>query len=269
MKTTDESWKVDAYVDGELDLAMRLEIERRLQDDAALRDNVEGLLAMREMVREKADRHAAPADLRARLTAWADKERAPAPMHPRPPAAAATRSPMHALSRWLGWRPLVVSMSFAAVLAVALNVAWLQTSKQQRLMDEVVASHVRSTVGQHLVDVASSDHHTVKPFLSSRLGFSPPVDALPLPGSVFLGGRVDYLDGQAVAALVYRQGEHVVNSFVWPGNSSSDKPDFASDRGFLTAHWSHGGMNHCVISDLNREEFQRVVKAVQQLDGAG
>ncbi|MDQ2733772.1 MAG: hypothetical protein M3Y55_02005, partial [Pseudomonadota bacterium] len=71
MKTTDESWKVDAYVDGELDLATQLEIERRLQDDAALRDNVEGLMAMRERVREKADRHAAPAELRGRLTAWA------------------------------------------------------------------------------------------------------------------------------------------------------------------------------------------------------
>jgi anti-sigma factor RsiW len=168
-----------------------------------------------------------------------------------------------ALNRWLAWRPLAASMSFAAVLAVALNVVLLQSSKQERLMDEVVASHVRSTLGQHLVDVASSDHHTVKPFLSSRLGFSPPVDELRVAGSVFLGGRVDYLDGRPVAALVYRQGEHVVNSFVWPSTAADSKPEFSSDRGYLTAHWSQGGMNHCVISDVNRDEFQRVVKAVQ------
>ena len=88
-------------------------------------------------------------------------------------------------------------------------------------MDEAVASHVRSTLGPHLVDVASSDHHTVKPFLSSKLGFSPPVYELQLPGSVFVGGRVDYLDGQPVAALVYRQGEHVVNAFVWPSGRAT------------------------------------------------
>jgi anti-sigma factor RsiW len=154
-------------------------------------------------------------------------------------------------------------MAAAAVLAVTLNVALLQSSKQERLMDEAVASHVRSTVGPHLVDVLSSDHHTVKPFLSSKLGFSPPVAELPLPGSVFVGGRVDYLDGRPVAALVYRQGDHVVNSFVWPESASDSKPEFATERGYRIAHWLQGGMHHCVISDVNREEFQRVVDAVR------
>jgi anti-sigma factor RsiW len=122
---------------------------------------------------------------------------------------------------------------------------------------------VRSTVGPHLVDVLSSDHHTVKPFLSSKLGFSPPVAELPLAGSVFVGGRVDYLDGRPVAALVYRQGDHVVNSFVWPDSASDSKPEFATERGYRIAHWLQGGMRHCVISDVNREEFQRLVEAVR------
>ena len=136
-------------------------------------------------------------------------------------------------------------------------------------MDEAVASHVRSTIGQHLLDVASSDHHTVKPFLSSRLGYSPPVRELELPGSVFLGGRVDYLDGRPVAALVYRQDQHIVNSFVWPDAGGDSKPQFTSERGFLIAHWSQGGMRHCVISDVNREEFQRVVDALRAAAAAG
>jgi len=168
-----------------------------------------------------------------------------------------------ALAGWLDWRPLVVSMAAAVVLAVTLNVVLLRSSKQERLMDEAVASHVRSTVGPHLVDVLSSDHHTVKPFLSARLGFSPPVAELPLPGSVFVGGRVDYLDGRPVAALVYRQGEHVVNSFVWPDSAGNSNPEFATERGYRIAHWSQGGMHHCVISDVNREEFQRLVEAVR------
>ncbi|HEY1436437.1 MAG TPA: anti-sigma factor [Casimicrobiaceae bacterium] len=262
MKTPHEPWRINAFVDGELDLASQLDIEARLQEDAALCKQVEEIRALREVVREKADRHPAPAALRERMTTLLEAARPKA----QPPAQAvksAASSVAQALNRWLAWRPLAASMSFAAVLAVALNVVLLQSSKQERLMDEVVASHVRSTLGQHLVDVASSDHHTVKPFLSSRLGFSPPVDELRVAGSVFLGGRVDYLDGRPVAALVYRQGEHVVNSFVWPSTAADSKPEFSSDRGYLTAHWSQGGMNHCVISDVNRDEFQRVVKAVQ------
>jgi anti-sigma factor RsiW len=164
----------------------------------------------------------------------------------------------------------VASTAFVGLLAVTVNVAVLQSSQQDRLMDEAVASHVRSTVGQHLVDVASSDQHTVKPFLSQRLGFSPPVRELQLPGSVFVGGRVDYLGGRPVAALVYRQGEHVVNSFVWPDTAGGDTaPEFALERGFRIAHWAQGGMRHCVISDVNRDEFQRVVDSVRLAAATG
>lgn len=269
MNTTGEAWKIDAFVDGELDLAGQLEIEQRMEHDEALRQRIEGLRALRETVREKADRHAAPAGLQERMTAILEAARREAPS----PVRAAKPAPSGwalALDRWLAWRPLVASTAFVTMLAVALNVAVVQSSKQERLMDEAVASHVRSTVGQHLVDVASSDHHTVKPFLSARLGFSPPVHELQLPGSVFLGGRVDYLDGRPVAALVYRQGEHVVNSFVWPDSGGSDSaPEFASERGFLVAHWSQGGMRHCVISDVNREEFRHLVNAVRSSAAAG
>lgn len=265
MKTHDDSWKINAFVDGELDLASRLDMEQRLQDDAALRKQVAEVRELSEAVRDHAERYVAPAALRARIAQPAGPAQAARPPAKRAEPARAT-SFAEALNRWLGWRPLAVSMSFAAVFAVALNLAWLQSSNEDRLSDEVVASHVRSTIGQHLVDVSSSDHHTVKPFLSARLGFSPPVDELPIPGSVFLGGRVDYLDGRPVAALVYRQGEHIVNSFVWPGSASNSKPAFSSERGFQTAHWSANGMTHWVISDVNREEFQAVVKAVQATD---
>jgi anti-sigma factor RsiW len=264
VKTQDDSWKINAFVDGELDLASQLEVEQRLHDDAALRRQVADMRELRDAVRESADRHTAPAALRARIAQRAAASpAAPAVKRPEPARPAVLGG---ALQRWLGWRPLAVSMSFAAVLAVALNLAWLQSQNDDRVSDEVVASHVRSTLGQHLVDVASSDHHTVKPFLSARLGFSPPVDELPIAGSTFLGGRVDYLEGRPVAALVYRQGEHVVNSFVWPSSSSGSKPAFSADRGFQTAHWSANGMTHWVISDVNRAEFQSIVKAVQALD---
>ena len=262
MTAPNERQQLNAFVDGELDLKSQLDIEQQLESNAALRRQVDEMRQLREAVREHADYHPAPDALRRRMATLIASSQA-TPAAPSPARASAIGE---AVQRWLGWRPLAASLSFAAVLAVAVNLVWLQSSRDDRLTDDVVASHVRATLGQHLVDVSSSDHHTVKPFLSSKLGFSPPVSELQIPGSVFLGGRVDYLDGRPVAALVYKQGEHVVNSFVWPSTASESKPSFSTERGYLTAHWSHNGMNHWVVSDVNREEFRTVVDAIATAD---
>jgi len=260
--------QLHAFVDGELDLKSQLDIEGQLQGDPALRRQVDELRQLRGAVREHADYHVAPDDLRRRMAALVASPQAAPAAPARRPAASRAGSIGAALQAWLGWRPLAASLGFAGVLAVTANLVWLQTSRGDRLMEQVVASHVRATLGQHLVDVASSDHHTVKPFLSSKLGFSPPVDELRLPGSSFLGGRVDYIDGRPVAALVYKQGEHVVDSFVWPGKGPDSEPSYAAERGYLTARWSRNGMQHWVISDVNREEFHTLVAAIAAGDAA-
>jgi anti-sigma factor RsiW len=167
-----------------------------------------------------------------------------------------------ATQRWLAWRPLGAALAFATVLAVVLNLVWVQSIEADRLVDEVVANHARATLSQRLVDVASSDHHTVKPFLSAKLGFSPPVVDQPLPGCAFLGGRVDYVDGRPVAALVYRQGQHIVSSLIWPSDGADRAPTYREERGFRIAHWTHRQMEHWLISDLNREEFRAFVHAI-------
>jgi len=259
MKPEIEAQKINAFVDAELDLASQLEMEERLRLDASLREQVEGLRQLREAIREGADYHAAPAAFRKRMTTL---------IAPKPAESIRAPGVASAVQRWFGWRPMAASfglVAVVAVVAVALNLAWLH-AQDDRLLDDVVASHVRSTLGQHLVDVASSDRHTVKPWLSSKLDFSPPVNELQIPGSVFLGGRVDYLDGRPIAALVYRQGQHIVNSFVWPGAAKDSKAEFSTERGFQTAHWAQGGMNRWVISDVNREEFKAVVRAIQLAD---
>ncbi len=254
MKPQIETQRINAFVDGELDLVNQLEIEERIKGDAGLRAQVDALRQLRAAIREDVEYHAAPDALRKRMAAML----APEPAARRRPADMAV-----ALQRWLGWRPMATSFGLVATLVVALNVVGMRSAEEGRLMDDVVASHVRSTLGQHLVDIASSEHHVVKPWLSSKLDFSPPVNELQIPGSVFLGGRVDYVDGHPAAALVYRQGEHVVNSFVWPNTGKDTQPEFSSQRGFQMAHWSQAGMAHWVISDVNREEFKLVVGAVR------
>jgi len=249
-----EAQRITAFVDGELDLASQLEMEERMRLDATLRGEVEELRQLREAIREGASYHAAPAALRRRLAGSGPPERVT-------PGRASVA--VAAMQQWLSWRPMVGALGLAALLTVTASLWSTRSAQDDRLLDEVVASHVRSTLAQHLVDIASSEHHVVKPWLSSKLDFSPPVGELQIPGSVFLGGRVDYLNGHPVAALVYRQGEHVVNSFIWPSAAQDSRPEFAGARGFQTAHWSQAGMNHWVISDVNREEFNAVVAAIE------
>lgn len=262
----DPRW-AHAFVDGELDLGRRLELEARMQADPACARQIEELRALREVVREGATYHAAPASLRERLA------RAPAAAAGAPslPGAVAQRGrPLRAAWRWFDARSPAMAFAGVAALVVALVAivgVGIVPSHDERLLDDVVAGHVRSTLGQHLVDVASSDHHTVKPWLSSKLDFSPPVEELPLPGSQLLGGRVDYLDGHPVAALVYRQGAHVVNAFVWPASGDDRKVRFSQSRGFQVAHWTSGGMAHWVVSDVNRDEFAAVVAAIRAAQG--
>ena len=216
------------------------------RDDAACASRSTGCASCgRRFARAPTTTHRAGCIAQAHGAAWSRRS------GPRPPARPLRRPWLRPCSAGSAGARWPLRSRLVAVLAVTLNLAWLPSSQDERLLDDVVASHVRSTLGQHLVDVASSDHHTVKPWLSSKLDFSPPVTELQIPGSVFLGGRVDYLDGRPVAALVYRQGEHVVNSFVWPSTAKDSKAEFSEERGFQTAHWSQ--RRHDALGDLGRE----------------
>ena len=254
MRSEIEPQTLNAFVDGELDALSQHEIEERMAHDDGLRVEVAALRQLRQNVRDFADYHVAPEAFRQQIASML-------------PASAAIPIRLSfgagTMKRWFDWRPMVISFGAMALAVLTLNLTWWRSTYDDRLGREVVASHVRSTLGRHLVDVASSDHHIVKPWLSSKLDFSPPVQESLLPGSVFMGGRVDYLEGRPVAALVYRQGEHVVNSFVWPTKAADGAAVFSAQRGFQIAHWSRGGMTHWVISDVNQEEFGAIVRAIE------
>lgn len=257
MRSGIDTPQLNAFVDGELDVLGLREIEERMQLDDGLRAQVDELRRLRQTVRDSADYHPAPDALRRRVAAMTAQ---PATLATRVSGASGT------LRRWLDWRPMVVSFTVMALAVVILDPLSSRFGRDQRLSQEVIASHVRATLGQHLVDIASSDHHTVKPWLSSKLDFSPPVREAPIPGAVFLGGRVDYIDGRAVAALVYREGAHIVDSFVWPAHAADSDVDFSADRGFQIAHWTRAGMRHWVISDVNRDEFRVTVRSLASPD---
>ncbi|HVL16706.1 MAG TPA: anti-sigma factor [Gemmatimonadales bacterium] len=129
------------------------------------------------------------------------------------------------------------------------------------VVDQVVAGHVRSLEVDHLVDVASSEHHVVKPWFAGKLDFSPPVPDLAAEGFPLLGGRIDYLGGRQVAALVYQRGPHRINLLLWPGTSSlrCGRGPTVVRQGFNLAHGRAAGMEYWAVSDLNGQELQEFV----------
>jgi len=130
---------------------------------------------------------------------------------------------------------------------------------------EVVSSHVRALMGEHLFDVRSTDQHTVKPWFLGKLDFSPPVNDLAQAGFPLTGGRLDYVAGRPVAALVYMRGQHTINLFVWPEASDAIRSsDAQAIRGFHVRHWTDGSMSYWAVSDVNDADLDQFVHALQQ-----
>lgn len=157
------------------------------------------------------------------------------------------------IERWRSWFAPAFSTA-ALALAVMLYVA--TPGSEQPLMDEAVSSHVRSLMGEHLNDVVSSDRHTVKPWFTGKLDFSPPVFDYKEQGFPLLGGRLDYLQHQTTAALSYGRNKHIINVFILP-TTQADKPaQSQSIRGFNVVSWQQDHMRFVLVSDVEKSELE-------------
>ncbi len=243
---------VHAYMDGELDLVKSLEVERHVAACPACSREYQNLTALRAAMNDGGLYHPAPEALRKRVLGQVRRSRRS--------ARGADRA--RALPwRWVGTLGAVAA---AVVLTFVLTRALLAPGGADLLTQEVIASHVRAEITDHLTDVASSDRHTVKPWFNGKLDFSPPVQDLAGEGYPLIGGRLDYVDGRPVAALVYRRQQHVINLFIWPATGQADSGTQTEARqGYNLAHWTQGGMTYWAITDLNAAEFQQFVQLVR------
>ena len=178
--------------------------------------------------------------------------RAPEGLRRRVAAAAASES--RAGRRSYAWRVAGIAIACAAAASITWNVAvvTLAPSDADRIAEQVLAAHVRSTMApNHLMDVVSTDTHTVKPWFTGKVDFSPPVADYSAQGFELTGGRLDYIDGHAAAALTYRHRLHTVNLFVWPAKGQSDAaPRVQSRQGYGMVGWVRGELRFCAISDM-------------------
>ena len=164
-------------------------------------------------------------------------------------------------SRLAAVGPSLVAMCLALWLgAVYLHPANTGDSLERELLD----SHVRSLMGDHLTDVASTDQHTVKPWFNGRLDFSPPVSNWSAAGYPLIGGRLDYIDRHAVAALVYQRRKHYINVFVWPQAQADRAPSLHSMQGYHLVRWQQAGMAYAAVSDLDTAELMALVADIRR-----
>jgi anti-sigma factor RsiW len=157
------------------------------------------------------------------------------------------------------WRELT-AFGGGAALAAGLAVAILLPNAAE-VSQSVVSDHVRALQPGHLMDVISTDQHTVKPWFNGRLDFSPPVKDLVSEGFPLAGGRLDYIDGHPAAALVYHRAKHVIDLLIWPDHGGRAVGAGQGERdGYNFIHWSDGGMTFWAVSDLNAQELADFVR---------
>lgn len=275
----DDLW-LDALLDDELDAAASLALQRRLATEPALQRRMDERRALRDVVRSQATRHAAPDALRANLMAMLPPRddtlanthaAARLTLERRGPRAGARRRRAMPWMTGLGGALVATLCTLAVVDPVALGwhrdelVASLQTAEAS----EAVSAHTRSLLVDHPIEVASSDQHTVRPWLSARLNFVPPVVDFAPQGYPLLGARRDVLSGETAAALVYRHGAHVISVFVRPAESTGPANAEATRivRGFNVIERTRGGLAFCFVSDANPHELQALADLVTPLAG--
>jgi anti-sigma factor RsiW len=246
----------NAYLDGELDLSASLELESHLAECASCRARREELANLSGRLRAGLTNHAAPEALHARLAQMTTTPSV-SPAQFRKPA------PVRSWQR-RQFMALAASVLLAVFASGGTTYLLMRPVPEDPLAEEVVGSHIRSLMADHLIDVASSDQHTVKPWFDGRLDLAPAVVDLKAQGFTLLGGRLDYIDRQPVAAIVYQRGKHLINLFAWPSPGAPQPLRAMTIRGYNVLTWTAGDLAYWAVSDVNPKDLATLQRLIAQ-----
>jgi len=235
-----------ALIDGELDAGHASEVEAHIAGCASCTAELAAYRTMREAIASADLRYTAPASLRQRLDAALPKA-APAPAPSSVTPLASRRSVL---------RGFAMGSAVSALAATGLVAIVLRNDDQQLIESEIVSAHLRSLQPGHLIDVVSTDQHTVKPWFNGKLDVSPPVIDLTAQGFTLIGGRLDYVDARAIGAVVYKRRAHIINLFVAQTSNTAHRPaKIETVQGFNIRRWSDRGLNYWAVSDIGADEL--------------
>jgi anti-sigma factor RsiW len=252
--------RLPAYFDGELDALASAEMEQHLAGCEECRKSLEELTELRTALRRELKFEPTPPALKAQIQAALDREVAPEVPHevpPRPPRPA--RTPRRPRAFWAG----TFAGAGAAALAACLVLFLALPAGVDPLLDALVNAHVRSLMPQHLIDVESTDRHTVKPWFAGHVDVSPVVADFSDRGYKLLGGRADYFDRQRAAAVIYQHGAHIINVFSW-SDDGKRLPSDTTRNGYRLAFWRSGNLNYCAVSDTGWDELLALEKLLKE-----
>jgi anti-sigma factor RsiW len=250
-----EFLRAQAYFDRELDSPGAAEIERHALHCGRCCRSLEGLKQVRAALRRELAYRNVPVALQARI--------AQALNHLSIEFTPVHRRKLRNWQPWLFWQGAFTGIGSTAI---ATSLAFLAVSQPSNisLSEELLSAHVRSLMPEHLIDVVSTDKHTVKPWFSGHADVSPAVADFASPGYTLIGGRADYFDHQRVAVVVYQRGSHIINVFSWDRNQRT-LPKNTTRDGYHLAFWDSGDLAYCAVSDMGWDELLALAKLIQDL----
>jgi anti-sigma factor RsiW len=233
---------IEAYMDEELDASLSASVEEHLSGCQNCSEVYSRFREQRAEIRSTAPYYTAPAQLERSI---------------RDSLRQAPASDTKATANNLMWRWLAIAASILLAMSVSWNrhLSSMGISENDVIAQNILSDHIRSLIGTHLMDVPSTDQHTVKPWFNGRLDFSPEVKDFAAQGFPLLGGRLDYLTDRTVAALVYGRRQHIINVFTWPAGPKPVSQSQFSRNGYNAIHWSHGSMTFWAVSDVSLPEL--------------
>jgi anti-sigma factor RsiW len=251
-----ESLRVHAYFDGELDAPSAADMERHGETCGECRALLHDLKQVRTALRQNLTYASTPPAVRARVMRALDLKSAvkSAPLHGERPRSLRP-SPF-----WTG----AFSGIGATALAAGIVFFLLAPPLTNSISNELVSAHVRSLMPDHLIDVVSTDKHTVKPWFAGHADVSPVVADFDGRGYRLIGGRADFFDRQRAAVVVYQHGSHVINVFSWAADRRG-MPNNTTLNGYHLAFWKTGNLEYCAVSDTAWGELIGLVQLLKEM----
>jgi anti-sigma factor RsiW len=240
-----ETWKVrlDAYLDGELPAAETRTFDAHVRSCQACSAGALAGVQMKRTIQVAGRRFTPSAEFRGRVL----QSIAPKPQR----------------SLGLGWMFFAAAAVILVVGAVTSTYVGNRSGRGQ-VFSEIVDLHVSTLASSSLVDVISTDRHTVKPWFQGKIPFA--FDLPELQNSEFslLGGRMTYLGQAPGAHLIYDARKHHISVFVFQERSLRAKLDDNSlapkQLSFNMETWSQGGLRYFVIGDASAADIASLAK---------